>query len=63
MKVGDFEYEKKRVATEWDGCWFCYKCNGMHHWKEKANVKTTGSTLPVCNKCLEKILENISKNS
>lgn len=31
--------ERKRVATEWDGCWFCDKCYSMHHWKTKAFIE------------------------
>ena len=46
--------EQKRVATEWDGCWFCDKCYSMHHWKEKAFVEN-GEKL--CKDCYEKKLK------
>ena len=43
--------ERKRVATEWDGCWFCDKCYSMHHWKEEAYVEN-GEKL--CKDCYER---------
>ena len=50
-------FEVKKVATEWDGAWFCEKCWGMHHWKEKAYVdQDNGDKL--CEHCAkERILK------
>lgn len=27
--------DKKRVAVEWDGAWFCEHCWGSQHWRKK----------------------------
>ena len=43
-------YEKKIVATEWDGGWFCDKCDTLHHWDEEAYVPL-GSRLKLCERC------------
>lgn len=51
--------ERKRVATEWDGCWFCDRCESMHYWKEKAYVEN-GEKL--CKDCYEKNHENLLTN-
>lgn len=45
-------YEKKQVANEWDGGWFCDGCDTLHHWKEKAWVKI-GTRRKLCEKCYE----------
>ena len=46
-------FEIKKVATEWDGAWFCDKCQKMLHWKEKAYVdQDNGDKL--CKECAEK---------
>ena len=43
-------FEIKKVASEWDGAWFCEKCWSMHHWKEKAYVdQDNGDKL--CEQC------------
>lgn len=43
-------WEKVKVATEWDGGWFCSKCYSMHHWKEKA-WRRTGKYEQLCENC------------
>ncbi len=50
--------KRERVATEWDGCWFCDKCYSMHHWKTKAFVED-GQKL--CADCYDK-KKGVNKN-
>lgn len=43
-------YEKKIVANEWDGCWFCDDCYCLKHWKEEAYIV---DGRPHCRNCAE----------
>ena len=40
-----------KVATEYDGGWFCDKCNRLQHWRTKANV-IIETNQKICNKCI-----------
>ena len=53
MRIEDFEC--KKVATEWDMGWFCYKCDGLHSWKSKAFVY---NGKPYCQECAQKMCKN-----
>lgn len=53
MDINDLE--RKTMSTEWDGGWFCDKCEGWIHWKTKAYM-INGS--PYCEECAEKILKS-----
>ena len=44
---------RKKWASEWDGGWFCYKCERLMHWKTKAYVICGHG---YCRMCAEKIL-------
>ena len=44
--------EKKIVSCEWDGGWFCDKCNHLQHWKEFAYI-INGKKY--CKNCLTKM--------
>lgn len=52
----DYEFEKHRAATEWDGVWFCDKCDSMHHYKTKA-YNRIGMKEKLCCKCKENLKE------
>lgn len=56
MRIEDFNREK--VATEWDGGWFCYKCDKLSHWKTKAFVYNNH---PYCQECAQRMCNNDSK--
>ena len=45
---------RKKVATEWDGGWFCDKCEALVHWKTKSYVINNKH---LCRNCAEKILD------
>ena len=46
-------FQKKKVAVEWDGGWFCDCCYSFHHWEEEAFVDIDcGDKL--CTKCFSK---------
>lgn len=47
-------YERKMVASEWDGGWFCADCDSLKHWKEKAYMV---HGYPHCRCCAEKHAE------
>lgn len=53
MRIEDFE--RKKVATEWDMGWFCYKCDGLHSWRSKAFVY---NGKPYCQECAQKMCKN-----
>lgn len=44
---------REKWASEWDGGWFCYKCERLAHWKTKAYVICGHG---YCRMCAEKIL-------
>lgn len=44
--------DKKIVAVEWDGAWFCEHCWSAQHWTEKANITENGKK--ICDKCVDK---------
>lgn len=52
--------KREQWATEWDGGWFCYKCDCLVHWKTKAYM-INGK--PLCKKCAEKYAERGNKNA
>lgn len=56
MNVNDLPRE--RVATEWDGGWFCDKCERLIHWKKKAYIINNRS---YCRECAEEILNKERK--
>ena len=45
--------DKRKVATEWDGGWFCERCYNLQHWKKKANINQKNEK--ICDKCLDKL--------
>ena len=50
--------QKRHVATEWDGAWFCDKCFKMEHYTVKAYIVHNEK---LCEKCFEKIQKPIDK--
>ena len=47
---------KRKVASEWDGGWFCDECKNLHHWKEDAYV-VEGKKY--CKNCLTNKYKNV----
>ena len=45
--------DKRKVATEWDGGWFCERCYNLQHWKKEANINQKNEK--ICDKCLDKL--------
>ena len=56
MRIEDFD--RKYVATEWDGGWFCYECDKLNHWKSKAFVYNDHK---YCRECAQRMCDNDSK--
>jgi len=52
------DVERKRVATQWDGGWFCDKCGHMEHWKTKAYM--FGKQC-LCRRCAEEKIKKMNK--
>ena len=50
------KFTREYAATEWDGGWFCSKCEFLNHWKTKAYFPI-GSHQPLCRECMLKIIE------
>lgn len=57
MKVN--ELQRKRVAGEWDGAWFCDKCEKLMHWKTEAYMV---NNRPLCKECAEERIKEAEKN-
>ena len=54
LKMNINDIPRKRVATEWDGGWFCDKCDALVHWKTKSYIINNKH---LCRKCAEKALD------
>ena len=52
------EVERKKVATQWDGGWFCDKCECLVHWKTKAYM--FGKQC-LCHSCAEEKIKKMNK--
>ena len=50
-------WRKCKCATEWDGAWFCDKCETMFHWKTLGWKKDNINRF-YCDKCKESIDKN-----
>lgn len=51
MQKSDFIL--KKVATEWDGGWFCENCWLIQHWKTNAYCYNNRK---YCKNCAEKMI-------
>lgn len=49
--------DRRKVATEWDGGWFCDRCYNLQHWKKKANINQKNEK--ICDKCLDKLKKSM----
>ena len=56
LKIEDFD--RKYVAYEWDGGWFCHKCDKLNHWRSPAFVYNGKH---YCRECTQRMCNNDSK--